>query len=494
LNMSCISILVISSLLLSIISLNEFTNLSFGQQQQYFTNSGGLSAGANALQEQQQMIAPIRSEASPSFTAMDATTSCQKLPISNIAASGSQSGNPPSNAIDNNLTTRWTNHGLGSWIQTDLGAKMTICSVDVAWYRGNLRQNNFVISVSNDTNTFYHIFSGKSSGTTLSYERYSFPQIFARYVRITVNGNTENTYASATEIAVNGFAGSTTNPPPPPPPGPPPAGGVDKFGIKEIYATKPGGGEQWFMNMQDPTHDTQTNPPSMTKNSDGSYKIKSTSVRFAVFTSSGFHPNQIATYDQKQLIAKGYMQSPNDWKNVEITGYFKLNSFTSSTTNGPAHIELLARGGRHTSTQGCEGTAYHSNTYQTGRAKFEKELEHTAGYTTNDPQKTGATSTLQGRGWIGVKAVFYTMPNGSVKLEQWIDDSTNNINTPGNNWHKLLEFTDSGNWGGGHPSCGGTPNTIITWGGPIVHFRWDNIDDMDIKNFSVREIQPPAVS
>jgi hypothetical protein len=81
-----------------------------------------------------------------------------------------------------------------------------------------------------------------------------------------------------------------------------------------------------------------------------------------------------------------------------------------------------------------------------------------------------------------------------VKLEQWLDDGSDNINAPGNNWHKLLEFTDSGSWGGGHPNCGGTPSTKITWGGPMVHFRWDNIDNMDIKNFSVREIQPTTTA
>ena len=36
--------------------------------------------------------------------------------------------------------------------------------------------------------------------------------------------------------------------------------------------------------------------------------------------------------------------------------------------------------------------------------------------------------------------------------------------------------------------------TKITWGGPMVHFRWDNIDNMDIKNFSVREIQPTTTA
>ena len=33
---------------------------------------------------------------------------------------------------------------------------------------------------------------------------------------------------------------------------------------------------------------------------------------------------------------------------------------------------------------------------------------------------------------------------------------------------------------------------IITWGGPIATFRWDGATDVDIKNFSVREIQPPS--
>ncbi|HYZ50388.1 MAG TPA: hypothetical protein VE593_05845, partial [Nitrososphaeraceae archaeon] len=37
------------------------------------------------------------------------------------------------------------------------------------------------------------------------------------------------------------------------------ASDVDKFGIKEIYPTKPGG-EEWFMNMQDPTGDPRFNP------------------------------------------------------------------------------------------------------------------------------------------------------------------------------------------------------------------------------------------
>ena len=433
---------------------------------------------------------PFTSDISSKDTLTPAAT-CEKVAIGSIKASGYETSpiaNPPNNAIDNNLGTRWSNLGIGSWIQADIGTKMLICSVDIAWYNGNQRQNNFVISVSNDGITFTNAFTGKSSGTTLSPEKYNLPaNTSGRFVRVTVNGNTQNNWASITEIAVYGYAA------PPPPPPPPPPTGVDKFGIKQLYTTK-SGGEEWYMNMQDPKNDARLNTGglALTKNlNDASYKVKSSQVRLYVYTSSGYHPDRITTYDQKQLASKGYMQSPNDWKNVEITGYFKVNHYTSSSVNGVAHITLHARGGTHDSRVSCESTAYHSNTYQTGESEFLKELEHTQGYATGNPDKLGATSKLDGR-WVGLKAVYYTKPDNTVKLEQWIDDGSSNINAPGNNWHKLLEFTDIGKWGGGTPNCGGTPSTIITWGGPIIDYRWDNIDDMDFKNASVREIQPPS--
>jgi hypothetical protein len=273
--------------------------------------------------------------------------------------------------------------------------------------------------------------------------------------------------------------------------------GVDKFGIKEIYPTKTGG-EEWFMNMDDPGNDPRIGGegPStifVLQNDDGSWKVQSTEVRYGVLTSSGYHPDLITTLNQQALAAKGYMQSPNDWKNVEMTGYFKVNAFTNTTQNGAPHIELLARGGRNTNDDGtidglsrqCEATTYHSNTYLDGRIKFEKDLEHTIGYTNGDPEKQHAIRPLLGR-WIGIKAIYYNLPDGKVRLEQWIDEDSNN------NWHRMLHYTDKGNWGGGYPDCGAANTQVITWGGPIAVFRWDNIDDMDVKDFSVREIQPPS--
>ena len=128
---------------------------------------------------------------------------CTATSTQNVKASGSQDGFPPSNVLDNNLNTRWSNSGEGSWVQLDLGTSKNICSIDIAWYKGNERQNNFVISSSIDGIKFSNISGSKSSGTTLSPEKYDIADTNARYLRITVNGNSQNSYASITEISIS---------------------------------------------------------------------------------------------------------------------------------------------------------------------------------------------------------------------------------------------------------------------------------------------------
>ena len=121
------------------------------------------------------------------------------LPVSAVTASGSESPNIPSNAIDNNIATRWSNQGVGSWIQLDLGSQKTVRSVDISWPRGNERQYSFNIALSNDGTTFTTVFSGKSSGTTAAAENYRFADTQGRYVKITVNGNNVNDWANISE-------------------------------------------------------------------------------------------------------------------------------------------------------------------------------------------------------------------------------------------------------------------------------------------------------
>ncbi len=253
----------------------------------------------------------------------------------------------------------------------------------------------------------------------------------------------------------------------------------DKFGILKIYPTKQDG-EQWYI-KSNPNDDQRFSPQTtLTKNSDGSFKVKSTKVRMGVFTSSGFHPEKINTLDHKKIALAGYMQSPNDWRDVEITGYVKLNSGNND------NFVWYARGGRHTgsgSPQGCEGVGYKGGLFYGGSTRWEKEQWHVS-YVFAEPGKN--IGPIKGK-WVGFKVIMYNIVQNdktAVKLELWVDKNNNN------DWIKATERTDKGGWGNAGSECGGKPDQIITWGGPIAAFRWDGATDVDIKNFSVREIVP----
>ena len=140
----------------------------------------------------------------------DAQTCTTNLPVSAVTASGND-GNVPQNVLDNNLNTRWSSLGVGQWIRADLGSTQNICSVDIAWYKGNERAYNFVISTSTDGTTFTNKLSSTSSGTTTNSEKYIIPATDARYVRITVNGNTANNWASITELDIFAMSSSTAS-------------------------------------------------------------------------------------------------------------------------------------------------------------------------------------------------------------------------------------------------------------------------------------------
>ncbi len=134
---------------------------------------------------------------------------CNKLSVSKITEAGGTPSLGPKYAIDGDLATRWSEQGLGSSLTLDIGKKKTICNLEVSWYRGTERISNFVIAVSNDGKSFTDVFSGTSSGNTNGFERYEFPDRTARYVKITVNGNTLNNWASILEISLFGDPSNT---------------------------------------------------------------------------------------------------------------------------------------------------------------------------------------------------------------------------------------------------------------------------------------------
>ena len=487
----------------------------------------------------------------------DAQSCTSNLPISGVTASGSDSKRPPSYAIDNNFRTWWSKTEIGSWISADLGSTQNICSVDIAWYKGNARQYHFVIATSTDGSTFTNVFSGDSSGTTTSSEKYTISNTNARYVRVTVNGNTQNSAASMYELDIFGSSLSGNSPPvannqavttnkntakaitltASDPNNDPlsysivtqPAHGTltgtapnlnynpdtgyvgadsftfkandgtvdsniatvtitvedpdkDQFGIIKLYPTK-NNGEEWFINMDNPLADSRFNPQNtITKNPDGSWKMKSTQVRMNVYTSTGYDSNAIPTLDHSVIESKGYMLAPNDWRNFEMTQYVKVNTFPSDDNFSP-----YGRGGRHTGSgppEGCEGSSMKGDVFFSGKVRFAKEQWHVSYVFTSLKTATGSIEDK----WVGIKFIVYNFVENNkvvVKTELWLD--TNNSG----NFVKVDENVDRGGWGTEGTACGGAPDQIISWGGPITTFRWDTATDVDFKNLSVREIVPP---
>jgi F5/8 type C domain len=136
------------------------------------------------------------------------------LPIIAATAS-SDDGNVPANAIDGNLSTRWSGAGDGVWIRFDLGTVTTVNSVSLAWYDGDSRQATFDVQLSQDGSAWSTVLSrATSSGTTSGFETYGFAGGPARYVRIVGHGNTSSDSSQWTSISEATVSGSSTVPPP----------------------------------------------------------------------------------------------------------------------------------------------------------------------------------------------------------------------------------------------------------------------------------------
>ncbi|HJT83307.1 MAG TPA: discoidin domain-containing protein [Nitrososphaeraceae archaeon] len=127
-----------------------------------------------------------------------------KIPPSHVTSLGSSLVNPVENLVDNNPSTKWSNLGLGSWIQFDLGQEKQICDIGISWYKGDIRDIDFIVSVSSDGDEFRQIFSSSNSLTTDEIEVYDIPDTVAKYLRITVTGNNMNNWASINEINLFG--------------------------------------------------------------------------------------------------------------------------------------------------------------------------------------------------------------------------------------------------------------------------------------------------
>jgi hypothetical protein len=248
---------------------------------------------------------------------------------------------------------------------------------------------------------------------------------------------------------------------------------LDDFGVKMIYPTKTGG-NQWYVDMNDPTSDPMfRNLPSMTKQSDGSWQVSKDQVRMEAWSP----PNQ-------------------KWLNVEMTEYAKIIQSSDDV------LQMYSRGGHHSSSDPCLGSAVKARLYGNGEAAWVKELTHPA-YAGNRGTVQATNQPLDGM-WVGFKAVIYNfVENGKtyVRMESYIDDDVTDSNgnlVVKNNWKLASVYEDKGGWATDDSdfdsSCGRERDEILTGPGGtssqnLAAFRSDQ-QKWNFKYLSVREIDP----
>jgi hypothetical protein len=164
--------------------------------------------GVKSLKKEQ--VQPVKTISNVSGVSDIQSTNCTKLDVANTTASGFETDpadyHPPPDAVDGDSSTWWSNLARGSWISLDLGNSSKICNIEISWHKGDERKNDFVIATSTDGITFTDIFSGKSTGKSISPEKYDInSDSTSQYLKITITKNTSKKgWASIREISVSG--------------------------------------------------------------------------------------------------------------------------------------------------------------------------------------------------------------------------------------------------------------------------------------------------
>src|SRR5215213_2027224 len=284
-------------------------------------------------------------------------------------------------------------------------------------------------------------------------------------VALTITDAEGRTASDTIAITITGEEPPGEEPPGEEPPGgeepPSQGGGVDRFGIEQIYDTASGGPTWYIEEQEDPT-------------SDGYFYYGLYRTTTVDYSGNGVWRVDARSGTQEHGI-RMHVDSPSGkWKNTEMTGYFRV-------VDGNDQITMIARHGpSYHDDGGCLAYGYYGMTAVDGNVFFKKKLWHfDGGYTKRLAQIDALDNILND--WIGMKFVVYDLENGDVKLELWIDEGDMT-----NNWRKVTELVDDGGLRVEGEDCG-TPSNHVVREGTRSSFR---VDDslFDFKKLSVREI------
>ena len=239
----------------------------------------------------------------------------------------------------------------------------------------------------------------------------------------------------------------------------------DKFGIEEIYPVA-NNGPVWYINNDDPQSD------------DNFYFRSSEDIDLEEDEEEGGQEEfrMDAETGTERHGVRIHVDSQNGvWKNVEMSGYFQLidgqDEFTLIARHGPSYHE----------DGGCDAYGYYGMLSAEGDAFFKKKTyHHGGGYTARTAVAENVVTEIQDR-WIGIKFMVYDVDNGDVKLELWIDDGDET-----NNWRKVTEYIDNGEWETDESHCD-RPDDYIIESGTRASFRVDD-SEFEFKKLSVKEI------
>lgn len=256
------------------------------------------------------------------------------------------------------------------------------------------------------------------------------------------------------------------------PPTTPPSVAKDVFGTKMIYQSKTGG-SSWASTSW------ATNPRVLEPDGED---MRDPNDNVVCVRDVG---SPVVTISNGQAIFDGRstrVSIMKNWQNVESTVYVKTNNAVEDSIGirmKTDHYCVECNG--EVNSHDCFGGYMVDFNWTDGTSYVRKEHTHNEGYGPRVNEKPVDTPTNT---WIGLKGICYTMANGNVKLEMYMD-KTGGVN--GGTWVKIAEGTDTGSWkgpvfGGVHKGSAIRTNSDDESGLPDASYIF--------KNWTVREILP----